>query len=252
MPIQRKALWALTMLVPAAALAVALADEPQQNVAPPQINNTTIGSHQIDRFEAIRLLQRSLKTDPEKEGDWIILGELAHEVAQDVPSDQDDAYFRMSREAYEKALALDANNAGLKAAVRFAKDQEAHAAEFDQARQNAARTYIESRRREIADSGMMPTVQVYAAQRIAAAPAPGTSPNPPAAVPAAVPPAYPVPVYQPFAPVQGQPYTYNQYARSYMPPNAQAVPPMTVRRSALELPNVLNNNRSPAAPLGRP
>ena len=43
-----------------------------------------IGSHQIDRFEAIRQLQQSLRANPNNTADWVILGELAHEVALDV------------------------------------------------------------------------------------------------------------------------------------------------------------------------
>jgi len=83
-------------------------------------------------------------------------GELAHEVAQDVPTDQDDQYYKISREAYEKALALDANNAGLKAAAQFARDEEAHAAEFDKARRQAARTYIDARRASSPDRATPP------------------------------------------------------------------------------------------------
>ena len=35
--------------------------------------------------------------------DWIILGELAYEVALDLPADQATRYYRISRDAYEKA-----------------------------------------------------------------------------------------------------------------------------------------------------
>jgi cytochrome c-type biogenesis protein CcmH/NrfG len=111
--------WALLLSAVASYPSGAAAQAP----ASPAPRPTTIGSHQIDRFEAIRQLQADLRSDPNSLANWVILGELSHEVALDVPDGQDDVYYRMSREAYEKALQLDPNNNGLKAAVQFARDQ---------------------------------------------------------------------------------------------------------------------------------
>ena len=53
-------------------------------VVPPPV----IGSHQIDRYDAIDKEQKVLEADnPKSLADWIILGELAHEVAMDAPAD---------------------------------------------------------------------------------------------------------------------------------------------------------------------
>ena len=163
-----------------------------------------IGSHQIDRYDAIRQLQGELKSDPNNKADWIILGELAHEVAFELPRDQDVAYYRISRDAYERALRLDPDNPGLKAAVQFAKDQEAGAAQFDEAKRRGVGSYLAARRRELAASGTSPTLRVYAS---------------PSAVPTqgGPAPAAPAPTYQPYAPAQGQPYTYRQYSESSLP-----------------------------------
>lgn len=236
----------------ALATAVAFARQAPQ---PAQDSRAVIGSHQIDRFEAIRLLQRSLKAKPDAVGDWVILGELAHEAALDVPTEQDDDYYRLSREAYEKALALDPENAGLKAAVQFARDQEQGAEEFNQARKRAARTYVEARRREMSLTNNAPTVRVYA----------NPQPQPAAADPnqpqvAAQPQPYPYQTYQPFVPApsqrqgqvqdpnqvqvqgQGRPYTYQQYQSSQLPPNAVNNPqaqPMTLRQLGQQLPGAL-------------
>ena len=177
--------------------------------------NHSIGTHQIDRFEAIHLLQESLKSTPNDAAAWIVLGELAHEVAQDLSSQDDEPYYKLSQEAYEKALALQPNNAGLKAAVEFAREQKAGAAQWDQARRDAASSYIEVRKSELAASGFNPTVQ--------ASFTPPAPPAPPAAVaatnsaPASQPAVtYQYPVYQPYY-VQGtQPYTYQQYAGGYL------------------------------------
>jgi len=197
------------MMTTAAALAVALATtgaSAQRDPAAP--GSGVIGSHQIDRYEAIRELQQALKANPRATGDWVILGELAHEVALDVPAAQDNAYYRISRDAYEKAQALEPTNPGLKAAVQFARDQEAGARRFDEARKAAARTYLESRRRAMARSGINPTVRVFAA-----APAGTTAATAPAAPAGASTYAVNRPYYTP----QGQPFTYQQYQQSYLP-----------------------------------
>ncbi len=85
----------------------------------------SVSTHQIDRFEAIHLLQESLKSNPNDGAAWIVLGELAHEVAQDLSSQDDQAYYKLSQEAYEKALALHPKNVALKAAVDFARERKA-------------------------------------------------------------------------------------------------------------------------------
>ncbi len=174
----------------------------------------SVGAHQIDRFEAIHLLQESLKSNPNDAAAWIVLGELAHEIAQDLSSNEDEPYYKLSQEAYEKALALRTNNTGLKAAVEFAREQKAGAAHWDQARREAASSYIEVRKSELAASGFNPTVQAYPR------PAP---PTPPVAVAAAnpapvsqPPQTYPSPVYQPYYVPGAQPYTYQQYAGGYL------------------------------------
>jgi len=174
-------------------------------------SNHSIGTHQIDRFEAIHWLQESLKSNPNDAAAWIVLGELAHEVAQDLSSEDDEPYYKLSEEAYEKALALQPKNAGLKAAVDFAREQKADAAHWDQVRKKAASSYIEVRKRELAASGFNPTVQTY------------SPPTPPAAVaatnsaPVSQPTqTYQYPVYQPYYVEGAQPYTYQQYAGGYL------------------------------------
>lgn len=250
MRMYQRAIWLLLAtlmgLSPAAVGAQGVNDE--EDPAPRGSRRATprdvISSHQIDRFEAIRQLRQALKANPNDEGDWIILGELAHEVALDLPSDQDDAYYRLSRDAYERALRLDPDNAGLRAAVRFARDQEDNAAQFDRDRQRGVRTYLGTRRRETAASGFNPTIQVYTTDTTSNAsldedPAaasrqrsPSSRANPPR------------PVYQPYSPSQGAPVTYEKYANSYAPPPDDApasAQPTTLRGFAAELPGVLLN-----------
>ena len=191
-------------------LAIATVAGAQAPAAPAQVPRTPsrsqppamIGSHQIDRYEAIRQLQSELKSDPNDKADWIILGELAHEVATELPREQDVTYYRISRDAYEHALKIDPNNPGLKAAVQFARDQEVGAAQFDEARRQGVAAYLAARRGELSQAGASPTLRVYASPT----PAPGGSS-----------PSAPVPTYQPYAPSQGQPYTYRQYSTSSLP-----------------------------------
>ena len=68
-------------------------------------SSNTIGTHQIDRFAAINQLQADLKSDTNNLANWAILGELAHEVALDLPEGQDNAYYKLSRQSYEKRRA---------------------------------------------------------------------------------------------------------------------------------------------------
>ena len=201
--------------------------------------STTIGSHQIDRYEAIRQLQADLNSDANSVANWTILGELAHEVALDLPQGQDDAFYRLSREAYERASTLDPNNNGLRSAVQFAREQEANAAAFDARRRQGVSTYLEARRREMAATGVNPTVMVYESTPVAQ-----TSPNVHPAQPYAT--NYPTPTYRPYYnPQAQQPYSYNQYSNGYVPPTANAnqpmAPPTTLRQFGQQLPSVLLN-----------
>ena len=152
---------AFALIVLAASIATAKVMAQDTKVVAQNTSNHSIGTHQIDRFEAIHLLQESLKSNPNDAAAWIVLGELAHEVAQDLSSQDDEPYYKLSQEAYEKALALQPKNAGLKAAVDFGREQKADAAHWDQARKKAASSYIEVRKRELAGSGFNPTVQTY-------------------------------------------------------------------------------------------
>ena len=202
---------AFALIVLAASIATAKVMAQDTKVMAQDTSNHSIGTHQIDRFEAIHLLQESLKSTPNDAAAWIVLGELAHEVALDLSSQDDEPYYKLSQEAYEKALALQPKNAGLKAAVDFAREQEAGAAQWDQARRDAVSSYIEVRKSELAASGFNPTVQAY------------SPPTPPAAVeatnssPASLPAVtYQYPVYQPYYVQGAQPYTYQQYAGGYL------------------------------------
>ena len=60
--------------------------------------NHSIGTHQIDRFEAIHLLQESLKSTANDAAAWIVLVELAYEVAQDL-SPRTTSISKLSQEA---------------------------------------------------------------------------------------------------------------------------------------------------------
>jgi hypothetical protein len=237
-----------------------LADEPPvpsrelpRATAPP-----VIGAQQIDRYDAINSLQNELKANPKSLADWIILGELAHEVAIDAPADQAPRYFTMSRDAYEKALALAPSNVGLKAAVQFARDQEANGAAFEKIRDRATQAYLDARRRDLAATNYAPSVRVFAPPGPApvlrpqpAAPAgtvlgatSATSTDPNAAV--TQPPAVvrdtanmgvrqiysSAPTYQAYTLPQGAPYTFQQYSNSYYSPSyyPAGTLPMSVQR----------------------
>ncbi len=210
---------------------------------------STIGSHQIDRFEAIRQLQADLNSDNNNVANWTILGELAHEVALDIPQGQDDAYYKLSREAYERASQLDPNNLGLQSAVKFAREQEANAAGFDARRRQGVSTYLDARRREMAANGVNPTVMVYESAPMnnginGAQPAP----NQPYAT------SYPTATYRPYYnPQAQQPLSYNQYSNGYVPPTTnpnQPAPPTTLRQFGQQLPGMLLNQGGRG--LGRP
>ncbi|MEJ7637852.1 MAG: hypothetical protein WKF75_07705 [Singulisphaera sp.] len=118
-------LWAFAVLAPAWATAAVAAGPSAPHV---------IGTQQINRFEAIRQLQQTVKQNSKSLADWVILGELAHEVAIDLPADQARLYYKTSRDAYENALELAPDNTGLQAAVQFAKDEEQGLDRFEKSR----------------------------------------------------------------------------------------------------------------------
>jgi hypothetical protein len=138
--------------------------------APAASRSPVISSRQIDRYDAINALQQRLKANPKSLADWVILGELAHEVALDLPADQATRYYRISREAYEKALALQPDNPGLKAAVKFGREHEANAQRFEEARDRATTTYLEARRRDLAAAQYTPSLPVYVVPQTAPPP----------------------------------------------------------------------------------
>lgn len=251
--------------------------EAPANAATPAPPPPIIGTQQINRYGAIAELQGALKADPNSLADWVILGELAHEVAIDAPPDRAAQYLTMSREAYEKALALAPNNAGLKAAVQFAKDQEAHGAAFEAARDQATRAYLDARRRDLAATNYTPAVRVFTPP----APMPinpVSAENGPAANatadpnPAVTPPLtdrtanfgvrqiYSAPVYQPYTLPQGAPYTFQQYSNSSYPSNTYGpgtAPPMTMQRYLMNsvaypgIDRILNRTTPTRNPLNR-
>ena len=220
--------------------------------------SNTIGSHQIDRYEAIRQLQADLKSDGNNLANWAILGELAHEVAVELPEGQDDAYYRLSREAYERAAQLDPNNNGLRSAVQFAREQETNAAAFDARRRQGVSTYLDARRREMAQAGVNPTVMVYesAPTMTTTATYPPQQPGVAAAQPYGA--NYPTPTYRPYYNQQAQqPYSYNQYSNGYTPATpttaangTPAAAPVTLRQYGQQLPGVIINQGVQS--LGRP
>lgn len=148
-----------------------------------------ISTHQIDRYDAINKLQAAVAANPKSLDDWVILGELAQEVAMDAPADQAGRYFRMARDAFENALALAPDNPGLKAAAQFARDQAANVDAFERSRDSATDAFLAARRSDLAATNHTPSVRVVAPLTPAPAPASGpisarnavTSPATPAA-----------------------------------------------------------------------
>ncbi|GAC1475800.1 MAG: hypothetical protein NVSMB9_28950 [Isosphaeraceae bacterium] len=227
-----------------------------------------IGSHQIDRFDALQKLQETVQANPRSLDDWIILGEIAHEVAMDVPSDQAGRYLALSSDAFTRALALQPNNPGLKAAVQFSRDQQTHIDQFEKSRDAATGTFLEARRRDLAATGHIPYLRTFAApvpplppiqgRAPASDPGVGNGTAPAAALDPTNPPStttaaasnfgtrqdfstsessgrtiYAGPTYQPFATPTGAPYTYQQYSRTQFPPGVYDNPaalPVTLQR----------------------
>jgi tetratricopeptide (TPR) repeat protein len=153
-----------------------------------------MASYQIDRYEAIQQVRQALEKDPNNLNDWIILGELAQEVAGDVPASEAAGYYKLARDAYQSALRLRPNDANLKAAAQFAREQEQAAERTAQARRRAAGAYLSARRRELTVPGAGPTLRNYSA--------PGATAGTPYS-------------YQPYTTPGGEPYTYQQYSREH-------------------------------------
>lgn len=191
----------------------------------------------------------------------------------DVPAEMAEKYFVLSRDAFAKALTLDPNNAGLKAAVQFARDQASQVEAFETARDAATDTFLAARRRDLTAMRHTPSVRVVSSMpplpaRELPRPVPPTrvnaagtvAENAPVIIPAsegvastdsanygtrsdysaaaaASPLVNPSPVtYLPFTTTAGVPYTYGQYSSTYFPSGVysnSALPPVTIQRYGL-------------------
>ena len=200
--------WVLALV---AALGASVAAQQAAQGPAPRV----IGSHQIDRYEAIEQVRQALQADPKDLSDWVLLGELAQEVAMDAPSDRVPGYYRLAREAFDSALKLQLDNPGLKAAAQFAREQEQGVEQFRRSRSRATATYLATRRRELAQSGNTPMLRVYPAPT---GPAPGQAA---ATAPGSI---SSTPLYRSYVGEQGDPYTYQEHfknttTRSSVPSN---------------------------------
>ncbi len=239
---------ALVLAVGVTANAQQAAPNADQNQAVTTANPGVISSHQIDRYDALMKVRESLKENPNNLADWIILGELSQEIASEVEANRAEGYYRLARESYENALKLDPDNKGLQAAAEFAKAQEQNADQFNQTRQQATDVYLNAHRRELNEGEKTPSVRVYSMPNAAPTPAqPGVAQNegtaPVQAMRNRPPYLYGYPFYQPYTNPEGQPYTYDQYNRSYFPPgyNQPNAAPTTLREYTRQFPQVLRN-----------
>ncbi len=129
--------------------------------------------------------------------------------------------------------------------MQFAREQETNAASFDARRRQGVATYLEARRREMAATGVNPTVLVY--ETAAPAPITGTNTlNQPGIINQPYATSYPTPTYRPYYNQQAQqPLGYNQYSNGYAPPinngNQNLAPPTTLRQFGQQLPGILIN-----------
>jgi len=208
-----------------------------------------IGTHHIDRYAAIEQVRDRLKQNPKSLADWVILGELAHEVGVDSAPSQATGYFKLSREAYERALALAPDKPGLKAAVDFAREYEQGSDRFAGIRTRATQAYLDARRRDLEATDYVPAVRVFptattmgadlpAVARAAATPTPVEAARGAVAAadpaPAVSPPPTnststdvanfgvrqiysSTPTYAPYYTPTGKPLTYQQYRSAYFP-----------------------------------
>ncbi len=195
--------WTLPLAVSAALAVASRAQNPPSTAGLSGTGKRVLGTHLIDRYEAIQQTRAALKANPNNLNDWIILGELAQEVAGDVPANLAPGYYQLAHEAYDSALKLAPTNASLQAAARFTQEQEQSAEKLAQARRRAVGPYLETRRRELAQRGSSPTVRVYSS-------APQGS-------------ATPYYYYQPYAGNNAQPYTYPEYQRAHSYPEDEGI-----------------------------
>jgi hypothetical protein len=187
----------------------------------PRASAPVISSRHIDRYDAIHVLQERVRTNPKSLADWVILGELAHEVALDLPADQATRYFQISRDAYEKALALRPDQPGLKAAVQFARDHEADSQRFEEARDRATSTYLEARRRDLAATGYVPSLSVYGVPQTPPVAAVATTTGEPRSTTTTVTPSTTVTTTRPTSPPTSPP---NSPAAGVLPDNVATIP----------------------------
>lgn len=218
-----------------------------------------IDSHQIDRFAAIRQVERDLRADTRDIVDWVILGELAHDVALDLPPGQDRPYYALSRQAYESALVLDPNNAAVRAAAQFARDQEAGLAQLEDTRKRSAQVYVAARRRELSKRGIVPMIRTVIVPAATTTVAPArTAVTTTTTAPVATPPPVeatatttattvaPGMTYQPYV-VAGAPLTYTQYMNGFVVQATPTTPVVTVREYIQQYPPVSRRDAIRAA-----
>lgn len=203
----------------AIALAAVLGASALAQQAAPKPATRVIGTHQIDRYAALEHVRQALVKDPNNVTDWVLLGELSHEIAAEVTANLAPGYYRLSRQSYENALTLEPNNAHLKAAAEFAREQEKAADRVAQSRQTATASYIQARRQELAQSNYAPVVRTYTA-----APAQGGAG-------ASAPVTY-APTYQTYVAPQGTPYTYQQHYDMFYGPIHQTGQTVTATEAA--------------------
>lgn len=173
--------------------------------AAPKPATRVIGTHQIDRYAALEHVRQALLKNPNNVTDWVLLGELSHEIAAEAGADVAPGYYRLSRESYDNALKLEPNNAHIKAAAEFARAQEGSADRVRQSRAAATTSYIEARRQELTQSGYTPTVRTYQTVPAQAAAAATYAPR-----------------YQTYVAAEGNPYTYQQHYDMFYGPIHQS------------------------------
>lgn len=191
-----------TRIYAALTLAAVLGATAAAQQAANQPATRVIGTHQIDRYAALEHVRQALIKNPRNVTDWVLLGELSHEIAAEVPANLAPGYHRLSRESYENALSLEPNNAHLKAAAKFAREQEQASERVQQTRTQATTSYVEARRQELARSGYTPTVRTYATVPAQGGGTAGTY----------------APRYQTYVAPQGNFYTYQQHYDTFYGP----------------------------------
>ena len=225
-------LWAAALL--STPVAGTVADEPP---APPRTtipHPPVISSHQIDRYDAIKMLQQELQANPKSLADWTILGELRTR-SRSISRPTKPPSITTCRAMPTRRAVLDPDNPGLKAAVKFARDQEANAERFENVRDRATRIYLDARRRDLAATRYTPTVRVYSPVTAIQPAAVTVATETVSTDPFGVRQFYPAPIYQPYYMPQERLYTYDQYRDAYYPPGYYTVPngqPITVQATS--------------------